>query len=315
MAVAQDPLGANATTPHHKRNTLAALNSDHSSSEDDTPSDVATFGASSSYNIAQPRPRGGRHLAVMNPDHLSGEDNTPTNSATFYSSSGDKSAQSHLPTIRAPRPLQPPPGHHDLSPPERIPSETIVIEVTHDAENYVAVDITGHTDAQAIRECILSELHIPHDLRVIFAIYRIELGEFDIGTALDDNQLLIECRQFGDGRGSLKFLAQPADAPTDDLNIPIILPASDLLVPEHLGGYEAGFDLPGSQNTSFRIQTYPPIQTLQRRAAARYGRSSSSPIVRRQVRHRSSGSAPSDIPPVAAFPQSQGLPSQSSPDH
>ncbi|KAG9082417.1 hypothetical protein FS749_006852, partial [Ceratobasidium sp. UAMH 11750] len=50
-----------------------------------------------------------------------------------------------------------PPGRHALSPPQRTPSERIIVAVTHDAENYVVVDITGQTDAQAIRERILSK--------------------------------------------------------------------------------------------------------------------------------------------------------------
>ncbi|KAG8686467.1 hypothetical protein FRC08_012497, partial [Ceratobasidium sp. 394] len=119
-----------------------------------------------------------------------------------------------------------PPGRHALSPPQRTPSERIIVAVTHDAENYVVVDITGQTDAQAIRERILSKLHIPDDLHPSFAIYRTELGGFAIGGALDNNQLLIDCQHFGDDRGSLKFLAQRADAPTDDVDIPVMPPSN-----------------------------------------------------------------------------------------
>lgn len=36
--------------------------------------------------------------------------------------------------------------------------ERIIVAVTTDAENYVVVDITGHTEAQAIRERILSKV-------------------------------------------------------------------------------------------------------------------------------------------------------------
>ncbi|KAG8707261.1 hypothetical protein FRC08_000614 [Ceratobasidium sp. 394] len=123
-----------------------------------------------------------------------------------------------------------PPSRHALSPPQRTPSERIIVAVTHDAENYVVVDITGQTDAQAIRERIPSKLHIPDDLHPSFAIYLTELGGFAIGGALDNNQLLNDCQHFGDDRGSLKFLAQRADAPTDDVDIPV-MPPSNASVP------------------------------------------------------------------------------------
>ncbi|KAG8689612.1 hypothetical protein FRC09_012349, partial [Ceratobasidium sp. 395] len=306
-------------------------------------------------------------LGFAKPSHVTpnlpvGEDsdNQPESSATPHvypphirrPSDGTRAIQS--PSTR--RPFSPP-GRHVLSPPQRTPSERIIVAVTHDAENYVVVDITGQTDAQAIRERILSKLHIPDDLHASFAIYRTELGGFAIGGALDNNQLLIDCQHFGDDRGSLKFLAQRADAPTDDLDIPVMppsnapvppmlpsqstfspgamrmpsmsrrtgsaSPASDRLAPDgHMGGYEASvsaisdFDLPDSENTSPHMQTRSPIQTLHRQAASRRGRqpSSSSPIVRRQVRRRGSGSGTSDMSPVAPYPQSgqQALPSQSS---
>ncbi|KAG9119097.1 hypothetical protein FRC07_006061, partial [Ceratobasidium sp. 392] len=129
-----------------------------------------------------------------------------------------------------------PPCRHALSPPQRTPSKRIILAVTHDAENYVVVAITSHMDAQAIRERILSKLHIPDDLHPSFAIYRTELGGFAIGGALDNNQLLIECEHFGDDRGSLKFLAQSADAPTDDLDVPL-MPVSKAPVPPMLSSF------------------------------------------------------------------------------
>ncbi|KAG8692121.1 hypothetical protein FRC08_009997 [Ceratobasidium sp. 394] len=201
-----------------------------------------------------------------------------------------------------------PPSRHALSPPQRTPSERIIVAVTHDAENYVVVDITGQTDTRAIRERILSKLHTPDDLHPSFAIYHTELGGFAIGGA-PDNHLFIDCQHFGDDRGSLKFLAKHADAPTDDVDIPV-MPPSNAPVPPLL----PSFDLPDSENTSPHLQTRSPIQSLQRQAASRRGRqpSSSLPIVRRQVRRRSSGSATSDMSPVAPYPQGQGLLSQSS---
>ncbi|KAG9093545.1 hypothetical protein FRC06_011471 [Ceratobasidium sp. 370] len=126
--------------------------------------------------------------------------------------------------------MQSPSTRRSFSPPQRTPSERIIVAVTHDGENYVVVDITGQTDAQAIRKLILCKLRIPEDLHPSFAIYRTELGNFTIGRALDDNQLLTDCRNFGDDRGSVKFLVQRADSPTDDI-IPIMLPLSATVPP------------------------------------------------------------------------------------
>ncbi|KAG9095706.1 hypothetical protein FS749_009960 [Ceratobasidium sp. UAMH 11750] len=170
------------------------------------------------------------------------------------------------------------PGRHALSPSQHTPFERIIVAVTHGVENYVVADITGQTDARAIREPI-----IPDDLHPSFAI----------GGTLDNNQLLIDCQRFGDDRGSLKFLAQRADAPTNDVDIPVMPPsnapvppllprsassASDGPPEGHANGYEASvsaisdFDPPDSENTLSHLQTRSPIQTLQRQATSCRGR-------------------------------------------
>ncbi|KAB5594379.1 Mitogen-activated protein kinase kinase kinase [Ceratobasidium theobromae] len=210
----------------------------------------------------------------------------------------------------------------------RSASERIIVAVTHDAENYVVVDLTGHTEAQAIRERILSKLHIPDDLHASFAIYRTELGGFAIGAALDDNQLLIDCQHFGDDKGSLKFLAQRADAPAeaaaDDVAplptiapVPPMLPSLSSFSPGPMrmpssrrpgsaspasdrlasNGYEASVSAVSDfEAADAEIQTRSPIQTLHRQAASRRGRQ---PSTSWRVRRRGSGSATSDMSPVA----------------
>ncbi|CAE6416710.1 unnamed protein product [Rhizoctonia solani] len=212
-----------------------------------------------------------------------------------------------------------------VSPPQRL--ERIIVAVTHDAENYVVVDLTGHTDAQAIRERILSKLHIPDDLHSNIAIYRTELGGFAIGPALDDNQLLIDCQHFGDDKGTLKFLAQRADAPSEspDVDIPVPLPPPTIApVPPALpslstfapgamrmpssrrpgsaspasdrlasNGYEASVSAVSDHGEQDMARS--PVQTLHRHPASRRGRQSTS----WRVRRRGSGSATSDMSPVA----------------
>ncbi|CAE6471790.1 unnamed protein product [Rhizoctonia solani] len=224
------------------------------------------------------------------------------------------------------RPFSP---NRQASPPQRLGTERIIVAVTSDAENYVVVDLTGHTDAQAIRERILSKLHIPDDVHPSFAIYRTELGGFAIGAALDDNQLLIDCQHFGDDKGTLKFLAQRADAPSEspDADVPVPLPPPTIApVPPMLpslssfspgamrmpssrrpgsaspasdrlasNGYEASVSGVSEFDTGEQDMARSPIQTLHRHPASRRGRQSTS----WRVRRRGSGSEVSPIVPQA----------------
>ncbi|KAG8683943.1 hypothetical protein FRC09_015714 [Ceratobasidium sp. 395] len=101
-------------------------------------------------------------------------------------------------------PLPPLPGHHTTP-----SSECVSITVTHKTQNYI-VDITGCADAQAIREHQLRVTDNPH---AGLDIYCTGPDGAIVGSPLDNNQLLIECVQFGDDSGSLKFLARHADPP------------------------------------------------------------------------------------------------------
>ncbi|KAG8777665.1 hypothetical protein FRC12_000266 [Ceratobasidium sp. 428] len=103
---------------------------------------------------------------------------------------------------RGPRPLPPLPAH-DTS----LFSECVSITVTHKTQNYI-VDITGCADAQAIREHQLRVTDNPH---AGLDIYCTGPDGVIVGGPLDNNQLLIECLQFDDNGGSLKFVAQYAD--------------------------------------------------------------------------------------------------------
>ncbi|CUA75625.1 hypothetical protein RSOLAG22IIIB_05990 [Rhizoctonia solani] len=213
------------------------------------------------------------------------------------------------------------------SPPQRsVTKERITVAVTSDTENYVVVDLTGHTDAQAIRERILSKLHIPGDLHPSFSIYRTELGGLAVGAALDDNQLLIDCQHFGDDKGTLKFLVQRADAPPEspDGPVPPILPPLSSFSPGVMRmsssrrpgsaslasdrGYEVLVSGVSEFDNNDQEVARSPIQTLHRRPASKRGRQSTS----WRVRRRGSGSDTSGMSPIAPQPP---VPPGSSPEH
>ncbi|CUA75626.1 mitogen-activated protein kinase kinase kinase [Rhizoctonia solani] len=139
--------------------------------------------------------------------------NLPTGKASNNADAGPSQRQSAVRPPSVPRALPLPPTQ--ASPQRSVTKERIIVAVTNDGEKYVFVDLTGLTDSQVIRERILSKLRIPDDLHPIFDIYRTELGWIAIGGALDDNQLMIDCQHFGDEKGTLKFLVQPTDVPSE----------------------------------------------------------------------------------------------------
>ncbi|CAE6478489.1 unnamed protein product, partial [Rhizoctonia solani] len=180
------------------------------------------------------RRRAIRILAIANPDASSSSDSdenapadtyitkpsskphVPSNLPTGKGSNdadGSSQRQSAVRLPSVPRALPLPPTR--ASPQRSVTKERIIVAVTSDGENYVVVNLTGLSDAQAIRERMLSKLHIPDDLHPIFGIYRTELRWIAIGGALDDNQLMIDCQHFGDDKGTLKFLVQPTDVPSE----------------------------------------------------------------------------------------------------
>ncbi|EUC54428.1 tyrosine kinase domain protein, partial [Rhizoctonia solani AG-3 Rhs1AP] len=188
-----------------------------------------------------PRRRGRRQaiklLVVANPDRSSSEEDTPVD--IYFNN--NSTAPSRPAAIRAPSPRRatspPPTSRPDDSLQSSPGPGRIIVSVTSDAENFVVVDVT-QTNSETIRERILSKLHIPDDLHASFAIYRTELGGLTIGSALNDNSLLIDCQHFGDDKGTLKFLAQRSDAPLDspDADIPAPLPP----MPPSLSSFSPG---------------------------------------------------------------------------
>ncbi|KAG8884245.1 hypothetical protein FRB97_004750 [Tulasnella sp. 331] len=100
--------------------------------------------------------------------------------------------------------------------------ERLIITATADAEYYAIVDITGATDAAFIRERIFSKLRIPDEEHHCYSIYRTEFGEAALGDPVTDDQLMIYCAEWADGKGTLKFLVQrKPDAPP----LPFVPPA------------------------------------------------------------------------------------------
>ncbi|KAG8744651.1 hypothetical protein FRC10_009684 [Ceratobasidium sp. 414] len=129
------------------------------------------------------------------------------------------------------RSFSPPHRHsHSVS---HTPSECTIVSITKDAQNYIAVDITGHmAEAQAIRKHLLSKLAIPDNLHSRFAIYRATLDKFTTGNPLDDDQLLIDCHGLGDSKGSLKFFAHRVGASPRPRPLPPPPPSAGPLQPQ-----------------------------------------------------------------------------------
>ncbi|CAE6525555.1 unnamed protein product [Rhizoctonia solani] len=281
--------------------------------------------------IQRPKRRAIKILRLNNPDWSSSSDeNTPADTHFTKPSSkphvtpnlpvGEDSDSNHADAessqrqsaTQSPNVRRPFSSIRQASPPQHsVIKERVTVAVTSDAENYVVVDLTGHTDAQAIRERMLSKLHIPEDLHPSFSIYRTELGGFAIGAALDDNQLLIDCQHFGDDKGTLKFLAQRADGPSESphgdvlvplppptiVPVPPMVPSLSSFSPSAMrmpSSRRPGSASPGSDQEVARSS----VQTLHRRPAPRRGRRRTS----RRVRRRGSDSDTSDMSPIAPQP-------------
>ncbi|KAG6878146.1 hypothetical protein C0993_011564 [Termitomyces sp. T159_Od127] len=100
-----------------------------------------------------------------------------------------------------------------------------LIVVTMDSDWYVAVDISGATNATFIRERIFNKFNICDGEVSRFAIYQTEIGASVLGESLNDEKLFACCRDKGDSKGSLKFLVTDASVSIhDQLRQPIPLP-------------------------------------------------------------------------------------------
>ncbi|KAG8770039.1 hypothetical protein FRC12_004558 [Ceratobasidium sp. 428] len=209
---------------------------------------------------------------------------------------------------------------------QRTPLERIIVAVTHNTENYV-VDITGQTDAQAIRERIFSKFRI-----VLISLPSTAQSSAALRSAAPETTT--SCSSTASTLATTA--ARLSSSPSAPMPPPTILmsPSCPPRMPSRLRCSPVNPRLrpapcacrpcPVAQEalppratrslTSPHLQTRSQIQTLHRQAASRRGRqpSSSSLIVRRQV--RGCGCGTSDISPVAPYPQNsqQALPSQSS---
>ncbi|KAG9120751.1 hypothetical protein FRC07_003629, partial [Ceratobasidium sp. 392] len=141
------------------------------------------------------------------------------------------------PTPHSPQPLLPYasiPTYQQSSTKGRIPSPPRrVITATIGEEKRVIVDVTGYSDPQAIREHILEKLQIPGGLYSAFAIYHKGLVRDVVGSPLDDKQLLLDCLELGDDKGSLVLVIQDTSSlPRSNASPPPTQPAQPLQLQE-----------------------------------------------------------------------------------
>ncbi|MCO5584951.1 hypothetical protein L7F22_038883 [Adiantum nelumboides] len=93
--------------------------------------------------------------------------------------------------------------------------ERTLIQVTVDNERFSVVDVSGLNSAAAIKETMLSKLHIYDEDPSCFALSQTEIGAVgSTGPRLDDDQLLAMCWEMGDEKGALKFLLHQIAPPT-----------------------------------------------------------------------------------------------------
>ncbi|CAE6528857.1 unnamed protein product, partial [Rhizoctonia solani] len=82
------------------------------------------------------------------------------------------------------------------------------VAVTQDGETYSTVDLAGSTDAQAIRSRIFFKLDIPDHLSSDYGIFRTEIGDLAIGSALNDEDLLNDFHHLTNNKSSRHFFVQ-----------------------------------------------------------------------------------------------------------
>lgn len=98
--------------------------------------------------------------------------------------------------------------------------ERTLITVTVDNERFSVVDVSGLNSAAAIKETMLSKLHIYEEDPSCFALSQTEIGAVgSTGPRLNDDQLLAMCWEMGDEKGTLKFLLHQIAPPTGTANM------------------------------------------------------------------------------------------------
>lgn len=156
---------------------------------------------------------------------------------------------------RSPSAMNPPSSARD---PRRISvMERTLIQVTEDNEHFSVVDISGLNSAAAIKERMLSKLHLFDEDPSYFALSRTEIGAMgSTGPRIDDDELLAMCWQMGDEKGSLKFLLHQI-APPATAGSAMILPPP----PHNLSPRIMLRDLP--EGTSTNTSTTPTSNSRQ----------------------------------------------------
>ncbi|KAK0550690.1 mitogen-activated protein kinase kinase kinase [Tilletia horrida] len=138
--------------------------------------------------------------------------------------------------------------------------DRVYIQVTDDNERFAVVDVSGLSSAKAIKELMFRKLRLVDDAHVdydAFQVYRTEIGVEEGRRAtqpyIDDDSLLALCLQFGDDKGSLKFLVKPvrptSTASRSSSGTPASMVASPHQLPQPIWNERSS---PGTQHPSHR---------------------------------------------------------------
>ncbi|WFC97612.1 mitogen-activated protein kinase kinase kinase [Malassezia yamatoensis] len=102
-------------------------------------------------------------------------------------------------------------SHSSASSGDQTSTDRVLIQATLDNEHFSVVNVSGLDSAPAIKACILGKLPIGNKDPNQWGLARTEIGSTDSGSSplIDDNTLLALCLQFGDDKGTIKFLVLP----------------------------------------------------------------------------------------------------------
>ncbi|WFD41694.1 mitogen-activated protein kinase kinase kinase [Malassezia psittaci] len=106
-------------------------------------------------------------------------------------------------------------SHSSASSGDHPSMDRVLIQATLDNEHFSVVNVSGLDSAPAIKTCILKKLPIANKDLNHWGLVRTEIGSTDSGSSplIDDNTLLALCLQFGDDKGTIKFLVLPTRPP------------------------------------------------------------------------------------------------------
>lgn len=110
--------------------------------------------------------------------------------------------------------------------------ERTLIQVTEDNERFSVVDISGLNSSAAIKERMLSKLHIFDEDPNNFGLSRTEIGASNPDDhMINDDELLAMCWQQGDEKGTLKFLLHQVAPPAQPTRAMAPLPSAHSFSP------------------------------------------------------------------------------------